>query len=268
MEDEVITVKAASFESLALAEPVPYRLPLAQFGKKRSGFEYWWRLLNFGLELPNPYEFPELRHCDERDALDRYCDAAIELASSACLEYGGSINVSVDRRDDSTQVESITTDFPPAELVRGFLVLFRQFYSNSEPASFARVKSILMTAVRASPAASAETGIDHLRAWGRSHGRLRAYPAMTLVGQRLVREGRLSDFPDYGAPEFLISAFAYGEHLHWGDKRHQVASWRADSFLGPWNEMSFLEAVSGLAYFYMGYAVIVGRAIHRADVLS
>jgi hypothetical protein len=224
--------------------------------------------LYYVFQFPSPYEFPAPPAPGSVDVLNRYCDAAKELASSACLAYGASVEVRVERGPDGLQVESVTPDFPSAELIRGFLALFRQFYANDETASFTKVKSILMVAAKEARDAEAETRMTTLKIWGKAQGQLRAYNLKTLVGRRLAEEGKFGEIPDEGSPATLISSFAYGELLHWGDKRDQVAGWQADQFLGPWLQIQFLEALAGLAYFYMGYAVIVARSMGRADLTA
>lgn len=259
----------ASYESLALATVLPYPPPLVKFSSDPGPFEFWWKFLYYVFRLPSPYKFPAPPDLVLTDTLSRYCNAAKDLASSACLAYGASVNVQVERGANGLQVESVTSDFPSAELIRGFLTLFRQFYSNAEAASFTKVKSILMGAAKRASDTHAERRLTDLKAWGKAQGQLRAFNLKYLVGQRLTEEGRFGGgIPDEGSPETLISAFSYGEHLHWGDKRDQVAGWQADQFLGPWHQIRFLEAVAGLAHLYMGYAVIVSRSIRRADLLA
>ena len=84
------------------------------------------------------------------------------------------------------------------------------------------------------------------------------------MGKRLIEEGKYAgEIPDEGSPQTLISTFSYGDHLHWGDRREQVARWQADQFMGPWQRIRFLEALAGLSYLYIRYAVLVARTIGR-----
>lgn len=268
MKEDAISVKGVSYESLALDVSVPYPLPLVKFARDKASMDYWWRLLNFGLRLPSPYGFPELAALPDRNVLDRYCDEAKDLAASSCLAYPANLSITINRLANGEQQEVINADFPDVESVRGLLVLFRQFYAPEEPASFVKVKSSLMRAAKNSPPAE-ESHLNILKSWGRAHGRLRTLSAKALVGQRLIEEGLLfGPVPEKTSPELIISAFAYGDHIHWGKHREQVAKWRLDSFLGPWNQLAFLEAVSGLAHFYMGYAVIASKALGREDLIE
>lgn len=44
-----------------------------------------------------------------------------------------------------------------------------------------------------------------------------------------------------------------------------MSRWEADQFFGPWNRMHLIEITAGLAYFYMGFAMIVAHSIGRLD---
>ena len=265
-----VKLHGVSYESLALSTAVPYPLPLVRFGRESRGFDYWWRLLYYTFELPSPYDFPPPPDLERTAALDRYCDAARDLASSACLAYESQVSVEVHRDYEGRQVEMVSFDLPQSELVRGFLALFRQFYSDGELASFGKTRDALMIASKEASDAAADRRLAILKEWGKAHSRLLAYNLKELVGKRLVDEGRFGagGIPDGGKPRELINAFAYGEHLHWGDKREVVSEWEADQFYGPWNRILFLEIIAGLAYSYMGYAVIVARSIGRSDEID
>ena len=265
-EDRYATIRASSYESLALGTVVPYSLPFAKFGDEKA-FSYWWRLLYFAFELPSPYDFPAPPGLLDAEFLHRYCDAAREMASSACLAYPSSVSVEAHRDNDGHWVEMVSSDFPSSEVVRGFIALFRQFYSDGELASFAKVRNALIISATEASDSDASRRMAELRTWGKAHSRLLAYNLMELVGQRLIDEGRLGPegIPSGGKPKEIISAFAYGDQLHWGDQREVVSRWEADQFFGPWNRMHLLEITAGLAYFYMGFAIIVARSIGRLD---
>lgn len=265
----MMRISGKSYDSLAVERPVPFPLPLARHARTRKGFEYWWRLLNYTFELPSPFDFPAFPEVGIDEALDRYCTAAIDLASSECLAYDSHVSVQLERRDGDTYEERISFDFPSKELVRGFLALFRQFYSKDELASFAKVRDKLVVKAKSQTDDDAARRLDELKAWGAAHGRLLGYSLKQLAGERLIDDGRVAGpIPDEGKPTQLISAFAYGDHLHWGSSRGVVTRWEADQFLGPTMRLQLLGACGGLAYFYMGFAVIVGRTIGRDGEVS
>lgn len=260
-------ITAVSYDALALDTVVPFPLPLVRFSRNPDGFDYWWKLLFFTFELPSPYEMARPPQFAITDALHRYVDAACELASSSCLAYQAQVQVDVRNEKDAGQTETVTFDLPPGELVRGFLALFRQFYSSDELASFAKIRAHLMAASKSADDQGAEQRVARLKAWGKAHSGLLANNLKDLVARRLADHGLLAaDFdPGGGKPRELISAFAYGEHLHWGDQRQVVSRWEADQFAGPMNKLRLLEITAGLAHFYMGFAVIVAHWIGRAD---
>lgn len=258
-------IRSVSYDALALEEPLPFALPLVYHAREPDVSEYWWRLLNFAFRLPDPYAFPQPDPLLEAESLHRYCDAAIDLAASQCLAHPSTMSVDVKTNERGELEESVTFDFPSAELVRGFVALFRQFYAPDEAASFAKARNLVAIAARESDDSEAARRKAELGAWGKAHSRLLAHNLKELVGFALADTGRFErdGIPDGGKPRELISVFAYGEHLHWGDQREVVREWDADAFLGPWNKMKFLEVCSGLAYFYMGFAVIVARCLGR-----
>lgn len=264
--DREVTLRAVSYESLALSTVVPYPLPLAKFGDE-SAFSYWWRLLYFAFELSSPFDFPPPVGFVDGDFLHRYCDAAREMAGSACLAHPSRVSIEAHRDEAGTWVEMVSSDFPSSEVVRGFIALFRQFYSSGELASFAKVRNALVISAKEASDIDASRRFGELKAWGRAHSRLLAYNVLELVGQRLIREGRFDEgsIPSGGKPREIISAFAYGDQLHWGDQREVVSRWEADQFFGPWNRMHLIEITAGLAYFYMGFAIIVARSIGRLE---
>jgi hypothetical protein len=267
--EECITVMGVSYESLALAQPTPYALPLAKFSPDPKAFDFWWRLLYYTFGLPSPYEFPPVPDLRDSEVLARYFSAAKEMASSACLVYEARVDVHVERDDAEGAVETVGSEFPPTELIRGFLALFRQFYTPDELASYSKTRAILMKAAREASDADAATRLSMLTTWGRAEGKLRAYSLRSLVGKRLKEEGRWGGgVPEGLSPTTLISAFASGDLIHWGDRRGEISRWEADQFYGPWNRIQLLEGMAGLAHFYMGYAVIVAACIGRIEEIQ
>ena len=106
---------------------------------------------------------------------------------------------------------------------------------------------------------------DYLRAWGRAASKLRGFPLYILVGKKLQGEGRwhageLVGEQDPG-PEMLISIYNYGEDIHWGEKRDQLAAWDASPFDSARMRMACFNAMVGPAHVYLGFAQIVDVAL-------
>jgi hypothetical protein len=261
------TLSAKSYESLAMDPTVvPYAPPLARFSPEPEPFQFWWKGLYYTFGLESPYDFEPMSPFSSTEALEHYCDAARELASSVALVYGSEVSVRVRRGDDGTITELITPRFPPAELVRGWLVLFRQFYSTKELASFQKCHGAIISVAKNATDPAGPHRLEVLKSWKKAEGRLKAYNLKYLIGEKLIEQGRFAPpIPDAGSPAQLISMFAYGDLIHWGDKREELSRRQADAFGGPTDMLRFVEAVAGLAYLYMGFALIVARCVGRGD---
>lgn len=116
----------------------------------------------------------------------------------------------------------------------------------------------------------ADTRSSYLRAWSQAAGRLRGFPLKILVGKRLQELGRLHKGPlpneHLPGPEMLISIYSYGEDIHWGKQRNQVAAYGKSEFDSVWTRMAGFEAMVGLAHTYLGFAQLVDAALTGQDV--
>jgi hypothetical protein len=109
--DGTVTVTARSFETLAANYPLPFRAPFSR--AKGDHFEYWWHLIQFAFDLPDPNSFPALPALaidNQRTIVDRYVVAADDLSESAFLAHPTMLNVKV---CGSGFGEQITRAFPP-----------------------------------------------------------------------------------------------------------------------------------------------------------
>lgn len=258
-----VTVEAVSYESLALDTRLSFPPPLADRSQRPEAFAFWWKLMQFVFDLPPPATFPSLPALPasaDLDALKRYTKAADDMAESAILGGGDRINLHIG--DDGQ--EHVETNFSSNELARGFTVLFRQFDAKKERASFLQAQRIL----RVSNAEAHDTHVEgrraHLTAWGKARGHLRGKSLRVRVGQKLVEQGRMPPgIPgeDGMSPEQLISAYQYGDLIHWGDKREIVDVVSTDPFWEGWQRMLFLDAVAGLAHLYLGFSLVIRAAL-------
>jgi hypothetical protein len=137
-----IPIRAVSIETLAADHPIGFPPPLAEHSESPDAFEANWHLIQFAFGLPDPRFFPPFKESVPADllaVLRRYVSAAVELAESAFLAHPTGVTVNV---LDGRLEEQIERNFPPKENIRGFSVLFRQFYSNDELASCKTVRLI------------------------------------------------------------------------------------------------------------------------------
>jgi hypothetical protein len=260
-----IQIRARSIETLAADHPIGFPPPLAEHSANPGAFEATWHLIQFVFDLPDPGAFPRLSEAVPPGALTvlrRYTHAAAELAESAFLAHPTGVTVNVLGEGLEEQIER---SFPPRENVRGFSVLFRQFYSDEEAASFKKVQSMLGRFNQQTADSSVDDRRDYLRSWGRAAGRLRGYSLKLLVAKRLEELGKIGPGPHANehlpGPEMLISIYNYGEDIHWGEKRQQVAAWNESPFDSAWTRMACFEAMNGLAHLYLGFAQLVDAAL-------
>lgn len=57
----------------------------------------------------------------------------------------------------------------------------------------------------------------------------------------------------------LLRTYFYGEVIHFGEGRDDLARLSPDAFWAANNRMTLYEGASGLAHFYMGYATVVAN---------
>ena len=266
-DGQTIQLRARSIETLAADHPIGFPSPLAEHSANPEAFEFNWHLIQFVFGLPDPRGFPPLTAAVPADTLTvlrRYTSAAAELAESAFLVHPSGVTVNV---LNGGLEEQIGRSFPPRENVRGFSVLFRQFYSDEEAASFKKAQSKLGQLNQQTGDSSVDLRRDYLRSWGRAAGRLRGYSLKLLVAKRLEELGKIGPGPHANehlpGPEMLISIYNYGDDIHWGEKRQQVAAWDASPFDSAWTRMACFEAMAGLARIYLGFAQLVDAALAK-----
>jgi len=181
------------------------------------------------------------------------------------LNSDAEVNVEI---SDDGQSEQVTANFPPADALSGFSVLFRQYYAN-EAAGFQVVSKIMKKLANNETDARAQARVDELKKWSRAIGRLRQFSVERLVHEKLAAEAvfppltseEAATYPDLEIPQQAISAYFYGEHIHWGDKSVLLEQRAEDSFDEATYLLGYLKAATGLAHMYLGYAVLVGTAI-------
>lgn len=260
-------VTATSFETIAVDETtLRYSPPLADRSPNPDAFEFWWRLIEYRFSLPDPSSFPALGPPPaghDLEVLLRYVHAGEEMAESTVL--GGDDGVTVHIPDEGSDEEEIVdARFSSNESLRGFTVLFRQFHADDEPASFNNVQAILRRLTAASPDQHTADRFAQLDAWGRAVKMLRAQPLKVRVGEKLQQEGKWGrgELPGQAgmSPEQLISAYNYGDLIHWGDKLSVLITVAGDPFESAWQKMAFLEAATGFTHLYLGFSLLVASS--------
>lgn len=259
-----INIQARAFSDSAQDEPLRFAAPALE-GVPKHVAEFWWHQLEYAFPFSDPRTFPaigrgafEPRHLD---VLDRFLGAASELGTSIVLN--GEWKLTIDIADDDS--ESVSAAFPAVENLRGFSVLFRQFYSDSEIASFDAGRKVLGEVIAAADGPSRADQLEVLKTWKKAHNQLKAQQLEMWVLRALVANGKAPT----GAlelhrqiPNQIISLYNYGELIHFGDQREKLGELiGAGEFESSWSKMEFLIAVAGLSHFYIGFAVLVAAAL-------
>ncbi|MGW3806652.1 hypothetical protein [Micromonospora sp. NPDC005113] len=238
-----------SFEVEASRQsPLLFQPPLIDRAPQPDAFEYVWRLLTFVFPFKDPARLPPLLESSlapHREILNRYCQEAGHLAESQYLSGPAEVRISFEHG----AVESIESSFQSKEITRGFGVTFRQFYSTQERAAFVKVHNVIAGIAKTEWGEGEEW--DQLMLWRAAHAKLQGRPLKVLVGQKLwpqSTEQIADDYPPY--PQQLISAYFYGDLIHYGDKAQDLSALRGTPFDAAWSEWRLGEAVSGLAHLY------------------
>jgi transcriptional regulator with XRE-family HTH domain len=130
---------------------------------------------------------------------------------------------------------------------------------------FDKVRGYLMREAKGTPA------FEPIKEWSKAGGRLKATHLEHLVLQGLAAR---SEIPQAAAdesthdptrvdnPQILISKQLYGDLVHWGDKRGDLAAY-GDQFMVAWERLNALEAALALGYIYIGFAAVIAAALGR-----
>ena len=260
-----IPIRAVGYSSLAADYPLAFPPPFAEYSANPGIFESTWHLIQFVFDLPDPRAFPPFADAPSGDSLrvlSRYSAAARDLAESSFLAHPAEVTVHV--LDDGAG-ERIEKSFAPRENIRGFAVLFRQFHSNGESASFNAAQRTLRQLNKRVDGDLATAREDYLRIWGRAAGKLRGFPLNILVGKKLQAQGNWHSGELAGEqnppPDMLISIYNYGEDIHWGEKRDQIATLGESPFDSTWMRMACFNAMVSLAHVYLGFAQLIDAVL-------
>ena len=236
--------------------------------QNRDYAEFHWRRLQVSFpDLPDPADIPTIPRgrftADEQDAIERYLHLAPELAEASLFAADEQFTVSIDDEDGSEAIEATRS---ARDITVGFLVTWRQFYSSEEDASFDRVRGYLIREAKNTPA------FDPIKAWSKVGGRLKTTHLEHLVLLGLAARGDIPkavaaesthDPEKVDNPQILISKQLYGDLVHWGDKRIDLAAIGGDQFMVAWERLNALEAAVALGYVYIGFAGVTAAALGR-----
>lgn len=257
---DVLQVNARAPESLVTDYRVaPFAPPMQEHVAEPKVFDFWWKQLDYVFGLPNPRSFPPLPEefsPEQRGIVERFVHVAAELADSGLLNAVRE-GFNVRMPDGVSGPEEIEREFSRTDLQVGFAALLRQCDSPKERANFERVRSILWLKSEAAQDDAHDARLEQLEAWSRAAKRLHAKSLNQLLRDRLVKdEGiRAFEYTEQQSPQQLLSIYNYGDLIHWDDKKSPViAQWEADPYIESDRRLAYLDAASGLAHLYIGFA--------------
>jgi hypothetical protein len=94
-----------------------------------------------------------------------------------------------------------------------------------------------------------------LAEWGRAGGALRGKWIDTLLHEQHL--GGIPAAVPNQSPEEVLSAFFYGDHLHWDRAAERRASWAEDPVFDVYYQFHFLGAVAALRWHYVEFGALV-----------
>lgn len=254
------TIKSREYTGAIHPVQLKFGPPLQDFATNPKAFKYHWERLTYLFDLPDPIVFPALK-IDETDTatLVRFVDHCQQLAGYSAINDGGSITYQ--RSRDSSDWQMLT-DFPSHESFTGLSGTFRQLHHEKEKASFSIVYRVLEKATKhlAEPAEAREV----LKQWAAVHHQLNQQMVATMICERL-QEGVTATNPPVSLkgikPADMIEAHNYGDSLHWGSKREELAELQNDEMAESFHKTCCISAMIQLSHFYFGFAVLTGAAL-------
>jgi len=266
MSNRGFEVKLQRLANESQRTQIPYQPPMIEFARNPSDFYLWWRMLYYVYHLPDPGDFPKVTPFDLNTygILRRYVTTCESLARSGFLNTGRNYILGT---SNGQLAEDSLLEGPDEDFTRSAAVLFRQLYEPHEAASFNRARNLLSEHVSQHGARSdTEELVDILRQWRLAHTDLLKAPLPLIADNAAMayRSGgpRLPvDLGDLPSPPELFRLFAYGDLIHWGERRDELAAYKQNAGLDLVLQVNFLESLLPLSHFYLGFGVLVKSAI-------
>jgi hypothetical protein len=260
--EDRLQVSTKSPEGLLESRGLRFVPPMVEEASSVAGFEFHWRTLDYVFGLSDPRSFPSLAiplPADDQSVVDRYVRTARGLASSGVLnaaDEGMQVKI-----EDDTDIEHVIVTLSEKDRQVGFATMVRQCDSEKERARFGRVADILWMASERAKDENVEVRQDALERWRLAVRRLQAKSLNQLLRDKLKEEDmQILAYQEEHSPRFLLSAFEYGDLIHWDKNRVVVANWEQDEYTGGDRRMAFLAAAAALAHVYIGFAVLAETA--------
>ncbi|MBB2914870.1 hypothetical protein FHS43_006182 [Streptosporangium becharense] len=252
-----VTVEAYILDKITL----PFAPPYIETSTQPESFEMWWKWLTYVFDLSDPAGAPVLTlplSKDDQSLIDRYLRSVDDLLESSLLNVGQSFAYNVTAEGVK---EILEKEFLSREVSRGVTVTFRQLHSTKEVACFSRVYNVLYKRLDGQPPRVREEGQRMVAQWREAHNKLQGHSLLQLVRKKMIAQGVMGgQYRPFGyelPPEQLISLYQYGDLIHWGKKRDELAEVADDPILEGLYRITFMEVMLVFAHIYMGFAKVI-----------
>lgn len=251
-------INALTAERMLEDMPLPWATPGRNRASNPMGFDYWWRMLHYGVGPPSPYAIPPLTavlSSEEQERAGRFVEMAGHLAASTLLNSNAGVTI---RSKEAGSYSGHDTTFLGKDIEIGFSTLLRHLDDERENASYQRVHNTLWQVSATAADSDASARSDTLRLWGRKVKLIHRKSADQLVRDRLVRDEGLNAFAydEEHIPRQLIDMYQYGDLVHWAEFKEAVQP-EGVPFAADWQRESFFRAAAGVAHMYIGFAELV-----------
>jgi hypothetical protein len=269
-----INVTSVPFSAVVQQRELDWPVPMRELLQDLNAGEFVWRRLQYVFRLPDPNEFTPgsiTLPAAEAQLLQRFSQQARAVAATSFLAGTDAVTVHI---SDNGMQETVERDLSAPDITTGFMVMLRQCYGHDEEASFSKAQNILARRLHES---GEDSAVDVVKQWRKSHAALKNQTLEQLVQERLVHDGLMpaeSLGPDgqphslivraQASPDELLLTSWYGGGIHWGQRRTALETLAADPFNEAMFDFEARQAASDLAFFYMGFAVLVERTFARA----
>lgn len=267
MANDNFTFQLTSFHDAVLPQPLTFAPPYANLASDPQGFSRFWQFAHYAFRLPDPATFPAFPaepQPEDRVTLDRFVSSCRELAGYTMMSAHDTVEMFPNARSGSGH----RATFSSSEVIRGASVLFRQLYAE-DSGSYRAVVQIVSKTHRTTRDQFTDQRADWLGVWRPVHGKLLQQRIEAIVARKSLRaEGAHESIPvpfEHESPTELLSVFFYGDLIHWGNSRPKHDSLIKNPLMQDLRKLRFLEAMVGLAHYYLGISAMLTTAFPKID---
>lgn len=265
---DTLSVNLSPLEDTILPVALKFPAPMQEFASDPKGFGYHWQRLTYLFGLNDPGAFPSLRDhlgAPELAVADRYYGMCKSLAEYSILSGGGRMKLTSTYGD-----WNIESELPSHEAFAGFSATFRQIQNHKENASFIKTWNVLSKAAGGLGEAESAEVRALLKSWKRARARLMEKMVATMICEELQKDAPVGAPKSFMGivPDEIIQTYNYGDSLHWGEQREQLASLTDDIYNVNFHKHACVVSMIQLSHFYFGFAELVNSALGYGKVID